>query len=228
VAEELRLLRQTVAPDHIWFADDIFGLTPWWIEAFAREVAIRGARVPFTMQSRVNLMRPHVVAALAAAGAEEVWLGVESGSQRVLDAMDKGTKLEQIRAATRELKAHGIRSCWFIQLGYLGEEWADILLTRDLIRAERPDEIGVSVSYPLPGTRFYQKVQAQLGAKTNWVHSDDLAMLFRGTYGTDFYKRVRDLLHEEVRSGRPLDAAWHELELHEAAHRSLAAAPLAH
>ncbi len=228
VAEELRRLRETVAPDHVWFADDIFGLTSWWIEAFAREVAARKARVPFTMQSRVNLMKPNVVAALAAAGAEEVWLGVESGSQPVLDAMDKGTKVEQIRAATRQLKAQGIRSCWFIQLGYLGEEWSDILLTRDLIRAERPDEIGVSVSYPLPGTTFHRKVQAQLGSKTNWVHSDDLAMLFGGTYVTEFYKRIRDLLHEEVRSGQPLDAAWHELERHEAEYRALAAAPLAH
>ena len=228
VAEELRRLRDTVAPDHVWFADDIFGLTPWWIEAFAREVVARGARLPFTMQSRVNLMRPNVVAALAAAGAEEVWLGVESGSQRVLDAMDKGTRLEQVRLATRELRAHGIRSGWFVQLGYLGEEWGDILLTRDLIRAERPDEIGVSVSYPLPGTKFFRKVQAQLGVKTNWLHSDDLSMLFSGTYVTEFYKRVRDLLHDEVRSGQPLDAEWHELERHEAEYRALAAAPLAH
>lgn len=228
VVQELRLLREQIAPDHIWFADDIFGLTPWWIEAFAREVAARGAKVPFTMQSRVNLMRPNVVAALAAAGAEEVWLGVESGSQRVLDAMDKGTRVEQIRGATRALKAHGIRSCWFIQLGYLGEAWEDILLTRDLIRAERPDEIGVSVSYPLPGTRFHQRVQAQLGAKTNWVHSDDLAMLFSGTYVTEFYKRVRDLLHEEARSGRTQDAEWRELERHEAEYRALAATQLTH
>jgi anaerobic magnesium-protoporphyrin IX monomethyl ester cyclase len=219
VAEELRQLGDAVSPDHVWFADDIFGLTPKWIEAFAREVTARGARTAFTVQSRVNLMKPRVVAALAQAGAEEVWLGVESGAQHILDAMDKGTTLEDVREASRNLRAHGIRACWFIQLGYLGEEWDDIVHTRDLIRAEQPDDIGVSVSYPLPGTTFYETVRSQLHGKTNWSHSDDLDMMFGGTYRTEFYRSVRDLLHEEVR--RPnrrtgteqaaLDARWEEL-----------------
>ena len=86
---ELRRLKSEVRPDHIWFADDIFGLTAPWIESFASEVAARNARTPFMIQSRADLMQPPVVAALAAAGAEEVWLGVESGSQTILDAMDK-------------------------------------------------------------------------------------------------------------------------------------------
>jgi anaerobic magnesium-protoporphyrin IX monomethyl ester cyclase len=230
VAEELRLLRDTAKPDHIWFTDDIFGLTAAWIEQFSHEVNARGARTPFMMQSRVNLMKPDVVAALAAAGAEEVWLGVESGSQRILDAMDKGTRIEQVRSATRTLRAHAIRSGWFIQLGYLGETWEDILMTRDLIREECPDDIGVSVSYPLPGTVFYEKVKAQLGSKQNWVHSDDLAMMFKGTYTTDFYRQLRDLLHDEARvwvSAGPaaraaLDARWAELAARESDFRSSA------
>ena len=155
VAEEMRQLLVDVAPDHVWFADDIFGLTATWIQSFAEEVQARDARIPFMMQSRPNLMKPPVVAALADAGAEEVWLGAESGSQQILDAMDKGTTIDQIRTATRNLKASGIRTCWFIQLGYPGEEWEDIILTREIIRAERPDDIGVSVSYPLPGTKFF-------------------------------------------------------------------------
>jgi anaerobic magnesium-protoporphyrin IX monomethyl ester cyclase len=231
VAEELRYLKETVRPEHVWFADDIFGLTASWIEAFAREVNARDARIPFTMQSRVNLMRPDVVAALADAGAEEVWLGVESGSQEILDAMDKGTKLDQIRLATRTLRAHGIRSCWFIQLGYLGEDWEDVLQTRDLIREGRPDDIGVSVSYPLPGTEFYEIVKRQLGAKTNWDDSDDLAMLFHGTYETRFYKMIRSLLHDEVDAGPEIDPAaqqqfddrWADIERTEWQYRTVKA-----
>lgn len=219
-ALEIRRLRDTVAPDHLWFADDIFGLTAEWIQAFADEVARLDARTPFTIQTRVNLMRPATVAALAAAGAEEVWLGVESGSQKILDAMDKGTHVDQVRAATRTLKQHGIRACWFIQLGYLGEEWDDVLMTRDLIRAERPDDIGVSVAYPLPGTKFHAKVQAQLGAKQNWADTDDLAMLFHGTFGTAFYKQLRDVLHREARPDADraaLDLRWAELAAEAAA-----------
>jgi anaerobic magnesium-protoporphyrin IX monomethyl ester cyclase len=222
-AEEIRRLKETVAPDHLWFADDIFGLTAEWIQAFADEIAARDARTPFMMQTRVNLMRPATVAALAAAGAEEVWLGVESGSQKILDAMDKGTKVEQVRTATRVLKEHGIRACWFIQLGYLGEQWEDVLLTRDLIRDERPDDIGVSVAYPLPGTKFYERVRAQLGAKQNWSDTDDLAMLFRGTYSTEFYRRLRTALHDEARRDADrdaLDRTWSELAADEPSHRA--------
>jgi anaerobic magnesium-protoporphyrin IX monomethyl ester cyclase len=225
VAEEMALLRESVQPDHVWFADDIFGLTPVWIESFADHVVARSARIPFMMQSRVNLMKPRTVAALAAAGAEEVWMGVESGAQAVLDAMDKGTTLEQIRSATRTLKEQGIRCGWFVMLGYPGEEWPDILRTRDLIRDEAPDDIGVSVAYPLPGTIFYDRVRTELGAQRNWRETDDLAMLFQGTYHSSFYRRVRDLLHAEVplngsERASTLDAEWHELERREPAART--------
>src|SRR5207253_3068057 len=108
-ADELATLRANVAPDHIWFADDIFGLTSQWIADFAREVKARGARTPFMIQSRVNLMRDYSVDALAEAGAEEVWMGVESGSQSVPDAMDKGSRVEEACIATRALRSRGIR-----------------------------------------------------------------------------------------------------------------------
>lgn len=223
-AHEMHRLKREIGPDHIWFADDIFGLKADWIEAFAGEVRRLDARVPFMIQSRSNLMRPAAVAALAEAGAEEVWMGVESGSQKILDAMDKGTTVEEARRATRTLKEHGIRACWFVQLGYPSETWEDIILTRDLLREESPDDIGVSVAYPLPGTKFYERVRLQLGVKRNWDDTGDLAMLFDGTYRTDFYREVRDLLHRENRSGIADAPAWAALEAEEASARS--AAPL--
>lgn len=230
VARELRQLRERVAPDHVWFADDIFGMTARWIREFADEVMRLDARTPFMMQSRANLMTDATVSALRDAGAEEVWLGVESGSQRVLDAMDKGTTIEHVRNATRTLKRHGIRAAWFIQLGYLGEEWEDLLLTRDLIRAERPDDIGVSVSYPLPGTGFHEAVRQHLGAKRNWEHTGDLDMLFHGTYTADFYRTLRDLLHDEATARAAaagtatFDDAWTDLGRREESFRNPATA----
>lgn len=220
VAAEIRLLAGRIAPDHIWFADDIFGLTAGWIQAFSEEVRRHGVRIPFTMQSRVNLMRPNAVDALVQAGAEEVWLGVESGSQKILHAMEKGTTIDECRAATRSLRSGGIRACWFIQLGYPGEHWEDICQTRELIHDEKPDDIGVSVAYPLPGTRFYELVRGQLGHRRNWQDTDDLAMLFRGTYRTEFYRMVRDLLHEEVRTGQRNDPGWSQLACAVPAHRT--------
>jgi anaerobic magnesium-protoporphyrin IX monomethyl ester cyclase len=228
VADEMARLVRAVAPDHVWFADDIFGLTPRWIESFAREVRARHASIPFSMQSRADLMTPGAVSALAEARCEEVWMGVESGSQAVLDAMDKDLTLADVHEGTRRLKQHGIRACWFIQLGYPGEDWNAIVKTRDLIRSEQPDDIGVSVAYPLPGTPFYERVHADLRGKSNWSDSDDLAMMFRGAYTTDFYREIRDLLHAEVNARMPggasipstFDAHWNELAQRSEAHRS--------
>jgi anaerobic magnesium-protoporphyrin IX monomethyl ester cyclase len=138
----------------------------------------------------------------------------------VLDAMNKGTRVAEIHTARGRLGAAGIRVGFFIQLGYLGEELPDILATRELIETARPDDVGVSVAYPLPGTKFHELVSEQLGEKTRWQASGELAMMFRGTYTSPFYRAVRDLLHEEVRiSGRQdaladavCDGARHSLQ----------------
>jgi anaerobic magnesium-protoporphyrin IX monomethyl ester cyclase len=198
VAAEMALIRETLRPDHLWFADDIFGLQPKWVAELAREIEEREARIPFTIQSRADLMTEVAVAGLARAGCVEVWLGAESGSQKILDAMDKGTDTAQIAAATRRLRAAGIRACWFLQFGYPGETFDDVLATVRMVRENLPDDIGVSVSYPLPGTKFYDMVQAELGDQTHWQDSNDLAMMFQGTYQTPFYRKLRQALHHEL------------------------------
>lgn len=220
VADELARVKREIQPDHIWFADDIFGMTARWIDDFADEVARRNARIPFMIQSRTNLITPETAAGLGRAGAAQVWLGIESGSQRILDAMDKGTQVDSARTATRLLRAQGIAVGWFLQLGYPGEEWSDIIATRDLVREEAPDEIGVSVAYPLPGTLFHTRVADELGSRSNWRDTEELAMLFQGTFDTDFYRLVRDALHAEVPQGVGGDLRWHDLARRAAQHRS--------
>jgi len=207
VAREMAYLRRSFQPDHIWFADDIFGFRVDWILRFAAAIELEGARTPFTIQSRADLMSRSMAHALRSAHCAEVWIGAESGSQRVLDSMNKGVTVEQIHLARERLRAEGIRVGFFIQLGYLDEQLEDILATRQLIEAARPDDVGVSVSYPLPGTRFYELVKQQLQAKTHWQDSNDLEMMFEGTYNTAFYRAVRDLLHEQVTAGADADAS---------------------
>lgn len=197
VAAEMAWLRRSLAPDHVWFADDIFGLRPEWTAAFGSAVAAKGAGLPFMIQSRVDLITEPAAQGLARAGCAEVWLGVESGSQRVLDAMEKGIRLADLPGVVARLRALGIRVGFFLQLGYPGEDWADILATRDLVRDLLPEAIGVSVSYPLPGTAFHARVADQLGARRNWRDSRDLAMLFQGRYQSDFYRRLHTLLHAD-------------------------------
>ena len=235
VGEEMRYLKRTFRPDHIWFADDIFGFRVDWVREFAAVTARNDGAIPFTIQTRADLMSERMVQALRDSACAEAWLGAESGSQRILDAMNKGTTVEEILTARARLKAAGIRVGFFIQLGYLGEELVDIVATRKLLAAAQPDDVGVSVSYPLPGTRFHELVKAQLGPKTHWQDSDDLAMMFQGTYKSEFYRAVRDLLHDQVclqalearshdRAGgaarRSLERRWRELLSHERQYRS--------
>ena len=198
VAEEMRQLKTTYGAEHLWFADDIFALKQSWAEDLAAEVERRDAAVPFKMQSRVDLMQRPAVAALKRAGCAEVWMGAESGSQRILDAMEKDTRIEEIVAARENLRRYEIRACYFLQFGYPGESWADIQKTIELVRRTQPDDIGVSVSYPLPGTRFYQRVQGQMSGKKNWTDSEDLAAMFRTAYTSEFYRALHDALHAEV------------------------------
>jgi anaerobic magnesium-protoporphyrin IX monomethyl ester cyclase len=235
VGQEMSYLKRTFGPDHIWFADDIFGFRVDWVREFAAVTRACDGAVPFTIQTRADLLTERMAQALRDASCVEAWLGAESGSQRILDAMNKGTTVEEILTARARLRAAGIRVGFFIQLGYLGEELPDILATRELLTAAQPDDVGVSVSYPLPGTRFHELVKAQLGSKTHWQDSDDLAMMFQGTYTSGFYRAVRDLLHDEVslqtlearaREGaagdarRSLERRWQELLSDESRYRS--------
>ena len=209
VAEEMLEIKSQFRPDHLWFADDIFALSQQWTLNFADAVEALGAQIPFKMQSRCDLMTRPTVGALARAGCTEVWMGVESGAQDVLDAMDKGTRLWQVYEARENLCRHGIRACYFLQFGYPGETWAEIEKTIALVRETRPDDIGVSVSYPLPGTAFHKMVSSQLGPKENWADSDDLDMMFQGAFTSGFYRALADALHVEVREGREAaEGAW--------------------
>ena len=210
VAAELAWLKQTHQPDHVWFADDIMGLKPGWWQGFAEAVEERDAVVPFKCLSRADLIVRQAgdVDALKRAGCEIVWMGAESGSQKILNAMEKGTRVEQIVEATNRLKAAGIKVAFFLQFGYPGETLEDIEKTLQLVRDCMPDDVGMSVSYPLPGTKFYENVEAQLGEKKNWTDSADMAMMYQGPYNTEYYRQLHVVLHKEFRSRR----GWQELK----------------
>lgn len=201
VVEEIRLIGRITHLDHIWFSDDIFGLKPDWVVRFAELVKDAQLHFRYKIQSRADLLVDEAyVKALADSGCEEVWMGAESGSQKILDAMDKGISIAQIEEATGKLKAHGIKPAFFLQFGYLGEKIEDIQLTLSMLYRLMPYDIGVSVSYPLPGTGFYEKVKTELYVKSNWTDSDELALMFKNTYKPKFYKRLHRYVHQRFRA----------------------------
>jgi len=206
VFNELKWLKEKFGFDHIWFCDDIFGLKPGWVHEFANLVEEHQLSFRFKIQARADLLlQEDYIRDLARAGCENIWMGAESGSQKILDAMDKGIKVPQVFEATRLLKANNIHPSFFIQFGYPGETKEDIVKTIDMINTLLPYEIGISVSYPLPGTVFYEKVKAQLQEKSNWTDSDELALMFRNTYAPTFYKQLHRYVHKSYRKHLALE-----------------------
>jgi anaerobic magnesium-protoporphyrin IX monomethyl ester cyclase len=201
VVDQIKILQTKFEMDHIWFADDIFGLKPGWLKEFSERLKKENIRIKYKIQSRADLLcEEDTIAFLAASGCDTVWMGAESGSQKILDAMDKGITVDEIKKATQLLKQHKIKPALFIQFGYPGETLDDIRLTIDMINELLPHDIGISVSYPLPGTKFYENVKDQLKEKSNWKDSDDLHLMFRNTFSPEFYKHLHRYVHALYRS----------------------------
>ena len=223
-AREVLILKQLGA-GRVNVLDDIFGLRPGWMEEFAAELARLDCVLPFKCLSRADLLNDRAVKALKSAGAEMVWIGAESGSQKILDAMEKGTTVEEIKAAAARLREAGVKVGFFLQFGYPGETEADVLATWKLVDDARPDDIGISVSYPLPGTRFHSRVKGEMDKATHWRDSSDLAMLFRSPLGTRYYRWLHAYTHARFRLGlmrwgrerslaeRSLRALWYAARL---------------
>jgi len=206
VVEELKLMHKLFAFDHVWFCDDIFGLKPGWVSKFSSLIAESGITFRYKIQSRVDLLlQEQTITELKNSGCEEVWVGAESGSQKILDAMDKGTTVAQIREATLLMKQEGLKPCFFLQFGYPGEMKEDIQATVEMLFELNPFDIGVSVSYPLPGTGFYDKVKGELMQKSNWTDSDELLLMFRNTYSPAYYKSLHRYVHRRFRASQALE-----------------------
>ena len=204
---QVKSLQQQFGFTHIWFADDIFGLKPNWLKEFNNHIQQQNIKIKYKIQSRADLLlEDENIKYLAQSGCEKVWIGAESGSQKILDAMDKGITVIQIYEATQLLKKHGIKVALFLQFGYLGEDIEDINKTIEMVSQIMPDEIGASISYPLPGTKFYDKVKEQLTKKSNWTDSDDLDLMFENTYSKAFYKTLHRYIHKKYRTSLSLQS----------------------
>ncbi len=207
VVEEIKQLHDHHGVDYFWMCDDIFGLKPGWVKEFNEQLEQVGLKIKYKIQSRADLLtEPGTIDLLVASGLDEAWLGAESGSQKILDAMDKGTTVNQIYSATRLLKSKGVKVGFFIQFGYLGETGEDIRKTIRMVLDLMPTMLGVSVSYPLPGTAFYEKVKQELNLKSNWIDSADLDMMYHNTYPSGYYRLLHAFLHKRYR------AKFHRIE----------------
>ncbi len=205
IVNEIKFLKDTFGVTRFWMCDDIFGLKPNWVQEFNTLLKKEEIKIKYFIQSRVDLLlKEDTIDCLSESGLEEVWVGAESASQKILDAMDKGTTVEQIYKATYLLKDRKIKVAFFLQFGYLDETQEDIQKTIAMVKELCPDNIGISVSYPLPGTKFYEKVKDDLKLKANWTDSDDFDMMFQGNYNTKYYRKLQRFVHKEFRKAQGL------------------------
>jgi radical SAM superfamily enzyme YgiQ (UPF0313 family) len=201
-ADELLWIKERYNPDLIWYADDVFAINHRWLYAYADALKARGVRIPFECISRADRLNGQVVTTLAAMGCYRLWNGSESGSQRVLDAMQRKVQVDDVREKTHLLKRHGIQAGMFIMLGYDGEEVEDITATVEHLKKCDPDVFLTTVAYPIKGTPYYAKVEADVFSDRAFEARSDRDLQVAGRYTRRFYSFATRWMVSEVALNR--------------------------
>lgn len=209
VVDEVEWILGRYGPEMLWMADDVFTIQHAWVLEYAAEMKRRGIAIPFECITRADRLSARVAGALAELGCFRVWIGSESGSQRVLDAMQRGVKVEQVREAVVLCRAHGIQVGMFLMWGYEGEQPADIEATVEHVKACLPDVFLTTVSYPIKGTPYYDEVASRLVGIGDWARSTDRDFKIAGRHSRRYYSFADQLLKSEVALARSGDGELH-------------------
>jgi radical SAM superfamily enzyme YgiQ (UPF0313 family) len=198
VADELEWLIEQYQPQMAWMADDVFTIHPGWLFRYAAELKRRGLKLPFECISRADRLSPQVVETLAEMGCFRVWIGSESGSQRILDAMERGVTVEEVQTAVALCRSAGIQSGMFLMWGYEGEELSDIEATVEHVKKTDPDIFFTTVAYPIKGTPYFSEVAERVQNLKPWSESSDREFQVRNRHSRQFYRHADKLLRSEV------------------------------
>ena len=198
-ADEVQNILETYHPDQVWYADDVFTISHIWLYQYAAELKKRAIRIPFETISRADrMMKEEVLATLAQMGCYRIWIGSESGSQRILDSMQRGVKVEQVQWAAQAAKRHGIQVGMFLMWGYDGEQLEDIEATIDHVKRCSPDVHLTTVAYPIKNTAYFRKTSERVVLERDWQESTDRDHKIRGRHSRRYYKFADQWLNNEV------------------------------
>jgi radical SAM superfamily enzyme YgiQ (UPF0313 family) len=200
VVDEIEMIVARYNPDSFWFVDDVFTIHHGWLQAFTEELARRGLRIRYECITRADRLNERAVGLLERSGCFRVWIGAESGSQKILDAMDRRVTVEQVRTTIQMAKQHGIETGTFIMLGYPGETEADIEATIEHLKRADPDQFTITVSYPIKGTPFYDDVVSDMIDPGPWEQSTDRDIKLRRPRSSLYYWFATTRVVSEVRS----------------------------
>ncbi len=200
VAQELKYLKETYNPDTVWFVDDVFTVSHKWLAAFADEVNKQDAIIPFECITRADRMNEDVIQTLKRAGAFRIWIGAESGSQKVIDLMDRRVDVNQVRKMIQRTRANEMEAGTFIMLGYPGETQEDIKETVRHLKESNPNYFTITVAYPIKGTSLYQEVEAKQTKALNWMETTDRDRDFERHYSRKYYDYAVRWVENSVRA----------------------------
>jgi len=229
-ADELQHIAEAYRPDQVWYSDDVFTINHRWLHGYAAELKRRGLKLPFETISRADrMMKDEVLERLAEMGCYRIWIGAESGSQRVLDAMRRGVTVEQVEWATKAAQRHGIEVGMFLMWGYDGEELEDIEATVEQLKKWNPNVFLTTVAYPIKNTPYYEKVSNRTLLTKDWSTATDRDFVIEGRHSRGYYKHADTWLRSEMAAFRleqenPAEAAAHKVEASQARRSLLAAA----
>lgn len=206
VAGELEQIRDRWQPDQVWYADDVFTINHRWLFDYAAELKRRGLHLPFETISRADrMMREEVLETLAELGCYRIWIGSESGSQRILDAMERGVTAEQVQWATRAAQRHGIQVGMFLMWGYEGETLEDMEATVEHVKKANPDVFFTTVAYPIKNTGYFEDAASRVIETKSWEDATDRDYAIRGRRSKAYYKQADRWLRGEVAAHRAVD-----------------------
>jgi len=191
------MLKNTYNPDSIWFVDDVFTVSHKWIKSFHEDVIKQDAIIPFECITRAERLNDEILQLLKEAGCYRIWIGAESGSQKIIDAMDRRVDVNVVKEAIQKTNAIGMETGTFIMLGYPGEDEKDISETITYLKDANPTHFTITVAYPIKGTSLYNEIEDKITIQPNWETSTDRDIDFTRTYSRKFYDyAVRRVVNE--------------------------------
>ena len=202
VVEELEYLRAHYDFDNIWFVDDVFTINHRWMREFAGVMAEKDWVIPYEVITRADRMNEEIVGLLKQTGCFRVWIGAESGSQSVLDAMKRMVRIEKVTEMVRLAKQHGMETGNFIMLGYPGEKEADIRQTLHFLKSAEPDHFTLTVAYPIKGTEMYEETETEFLTNHPWEISTDRDIDFKRPYSRRYYQHAMNWIQREMAARR--------------------------
>jgi anaerobic magnesium-protoporphyrin IX monomethyl ester cyclase len=196
--EEICYIIEKYNPDMLWFVDDVFTISHKWLKHVNKLLKEQSVTIKFECISRSDRLDEETLKTLKEIGCFRLWIGAESGSQKVLDLMDRRVDAEKTRGIIKLTRKYGIEAGTFIMLGYPGEKKEDIYETVNHLKNSNPDIFLTTVAYPIKGTPFFQEVEEKILTNLPWDKRTDRDLDFSGRYSKKFYRYANRYLVNEV------------------------------